>query len=302
MSESNLSSRIESLPDKYEELETIKARLERVLSNKESRESIKSDFEYTFQQLGLSSGQAEELCKKIFEVISSDKPLQETEAEALKILEDATVQNEIGELTLLEVLDSKLIDRAELIFSQIKDYIKGIKGKVIDYGAGDGRVTQQLHDKLNLDVEGVDIRSYRAENITVPIKEFDGKRTEAQDGEYEAGVLTNVLHHERSNENILIELDRIVSDRLIIIETVPVGESEEEIESDKDRTFMNDYLYNRLFHNANVPVPGTYGTPEEWRRRFAKYGWKVIEEKDLGFDQPTIKDRHYLFVLEKNNS
>lgn len=62
---------------------------------------------------------------------------------------------------------------------------------------------------------------------------------------------------------------------------------------------MNDYLYNRLFHNADVPVPGTFETPEGWGSRFAKYGWKVKHSENLGEDQKTIKDTHHLLVFEK---
>jgi Fe-S cluster biosynthesis and repair protein YggX len=112
-------------------------------------------------------------------------------------------------------------------------------------------------------------------------------------------LLTNVLHHEKNNEKIIDELDRIVRRRLVILETVPIGETENDMEQDKDRTFMNDYLYNHLFHNADVPVPGTFETPNKWIERFSNHGWKLVNEKDLGFDQPTIKDRHYLLVFER---
>lgn len=160
-------------------------------------------------------------------------------------------------------------------------------------------MTQILHDELDLNIEGVDVRLYKASNINVPIKLFNGNHVDVADKEYGSGLLTNVLHHEKENEKILNELDRIIKNKLVILETVPVGQTEEDMERDKDRTFMNDYLYNRLFHSADVPAPGTFETPQKWIERFSQHGWQLENEKDLGFDQPTIKDRHYLLVFKK---
>lgn len=84
-----------------------------------------------------------------------------------------------------------------------------------------------------------------------------------------------------------------------IIETVPEANTDEEAKADWGRMLLNDTLWNRFFNYANIPVPGTYGTPFTWINRFEKYGWKRTYSKDLGFDQPTIQDRHHLMVFVK---
>lgn len=285
--------------EKEEELRIMKGRIKQSLDNVETREKVTEDFSHTFGQLGLLPEDAAKLCNSVFELLLSNKSLLDIEQETLHIFEDVKINNNGAEQNLIEILHEKLKDRAKIIASQVLPYFGDIKGKVIDYGAGDGQVTQILHDKLGLDIEGVDVRLYKASNITVPIKLFNGDHVGAADGEYEAGLLTNVLHHEKNNEKILDELDRVVRHKLVVLETVPIGETEKVMEQDKDRTFMNDYLYNRLFHSADVPVPGTFETPQKWIERFVKHGWRLISEEDLGFDQPTIKDRHYLFVFEK---
>ncbi len=86
----------------------------------------------------------------------------------------------------------------------------GVEGRVVDYGAGDGQVTQKLHDMLGLDIDGYDVRLYPAPNVTIPMATFDGGHVNVPDGSYEAAVMTNVAHHERNNEIILQELSRIV--------------------------------------------------------------------------------------------
>jgi len=289
----------EQSAEKVEELKKMKARINGSLENEETRKKVSDDFVYTFEQLGLSPEQAQKLCDDIFALLKSDKPLSDIEAETLRIFENFKLKVGEQERNLVEALHEKLRDRAKIIASQVSPHLTDVKEKTIDYGAGDGQVTQILHDQLGLDIEGVDVRLYKASNVTVPIMFFDGGHIEVSNGTYEAGLLTNVLHHEKTNEKILNELDRIVRRKLVVLETVPVGETEEAMEKDKDRTFMNDYLYNRLFHNADVPVPGTFETPNKWIDRFTQHGWKLVNEEDLGFDQPTIKDRHYLLVFEK---
>jgi hypothetical protein len=285
--------------EKAEELRLMKERIERSLEDEETRAKVTDDFSYTFERLGLSPDDAKKLCDNVFALLKAKKPLPDIEAETLRIFENIKLKVGDKEPNLIEILHEKLRDRAKIIASQVAPHLGDVKEKAIDYGAGDGQVTQMLHDQLGLDIEGVDVRLYKAPNVTVPIMLFNGGHVEAADGTYEAALLTNVLHHEKANEKIFDELDRIVRRKLVILETVPVGETEEVMEQDKDRTFMNDYLYNRLFHSADVPVPGTFETPKKWVDRFAQHGWKLVNEEDLGFDQPTIKDRHYLLVFEK---
>lgn len=285
--------------EKEKELSIMKKRIEQSLNNIETRGKVNADFSYTFEQLGLSKDEAKNLCESVFVLLLSDKPLLNIERDALHIFESIMLNNEDKDQNLIEILHEKLMDRAKIIASQVSPYLAGTQNKVIDYGAGDGQVTQILHDNLGLDIEGVDVRLYKAHNITVPIKLFNGGQVDAKDKEYGAGLLTNVLHHEKENEKILNELDRIVKNKLVVLETVPVGNTEAVMEQDKDRTFMNDYLYNRLFHSADVPVPGTFETPQKWIERFSQHGWQLDSKEDLGFDQPTIKDRHYLLVFKR---
>lgn len=282
-----------------DDLKIMKGRIDRSLGEEKTREKVANDFLYTFGQLGLSLEQAKDLCDKVFALLKSDGTLPNIEADVLRIFGDIKLKVGEREQNLVEILHEKLRDRAKIIASQVMPYFSDVKGKVIDYGAGDGQVTQLLHDQLGLDIEGVEIRLYKAVDVTVPIRLFDGEHVAVEDKTYEAGLLTNVLHHEKDNEKILVDLDRIVRRKLVILETVPIGETEEEMEQDKDRTFMNDYLYNRLFHSADVPVPGAFETPRKWIERLAQRGWELKNEEDLGIDQPTIKDRHYLLIFEK---
>ncbi|MDD4989478.1 MAG: methyltransferase domain-containing protein [Candidatus Pacebacteria bacterium] len=287
-------------PEKQEELRVMKERIESALHDREVRENTANDFIYTFEQLGLDKQESKELTAKIFEKMASSSRLDSIEQDILQDFKNIKV----GDKNLVQILEEKLEKRAEIIFGQLKKYLKVLDpdSKGIDYGAGDGQVTQLIHDRLGFDdIEGYDPREYKRPGVKVPIHKFDGGNTGVPDGNFDFAVMTNVAHHEKDNEKILDELTRIVKSggRLVILETVPVGDTPEEIKKDHERTFMNDYLYNRLFHNADVPVPGTFEIPSKWIERFEKKGWRLVHSENLGVDQPTIKDTHHLLVFER---
>lgn len=221
--------------------------------------------------------------------------MEESEQKARELFEKNTVNGK----PFTDSIFAKFTGRAELIYNQVARYFEGVKGKIIDYGAGDGQVTQLLQDKARLDIEGVDVRDFHASTTTVPIKVFDGHHVAVPDGYYEAGLMTNVAHHEKDNEKIIEELTRIIHHRLVVIETVPTGSTPEEVQKDLGRTFLNDALWNRYFQNANIPVPGTYETLSGWIFRFQKHGWRIVESIDLGIDQQMVQDIHHLLVMEK---
>ena len=279
----------------------IKDRLNRVISNPETKDLVFNDYTFTYSALGLPRAEAQALAKKVFSYISESKTLKETEDKIRAVFESTCV----GKSNIFDLIRFGMQERVDKIFIQLKPYLSGIKGKVFDYGMGAGQVTQKLKDELGLDIEGGDVRDFRAPECTVPFvlltsaSDNQGHIVNVPDKYYEAAVVTNVIHHEKINKNILKELDRIVKRKLVIIETVPVGNTAEEIRIDHERTFANDASWNRFFTYADIPVPGTYETPQDWIRRFESYGWKTAHSEDLGFDHKTIHDVHHLLVFER---
>ncbi|MDD5068696.1 MAG: class I SAM-dependent methyltransferase [Candidatus Pacebacteria bacterium] len=284
-------------PEKQEELGIMKDRIISALHDQEVRESTANDFIYTFGQLGLDKERSKALTAQIFEELQSSSRLDISEGKILKDFQDIKV----GDKNLVQILEESLKERAKKIFGQLKEHLKDVKGEGVDYGAGDGQVTQLIQDELGFKMVGYDPREYKRPGIKVTIKKFDGGNTGEENGHFGFAVMTNVAHHEKDNKKILDELTRIIKPggRLVVIETVPVGATPGEIKKDHERTFMNDYLYNRLFHNADVPVPGTFEIPEDWIKRFEAKGWRLVNSENLGVDQPTINDTHHLLVFEK---
>ncbi len=281
--------------------EIIKERLTKGVLNPQIKPLIVHDYSYSFHELGMEENESKETAKQVVEYIEKSETLEETEHKVRSLFE----KTKVGGFNLFQLIQLGLTDRVNKIVVQITPYLKGIQGKVFDYGMGAGEVTQKLKTDLGLNIEGGDVRDFRSPHVAIPFVKLndspdgEGKIVPVQDKYYEVGILTNVIHHEKINENILEELDRIVSKKLVVIETVPVGNTPEEIQLDHERTFASDVLWNRFFNDADIPVPGTYETPKDWIKRFEKFGWKTTHSDDLGYDQKSIHDVHHLLVFER---
>jgi len=282
------------------EIATLQKNIQSALSDKVTATLVFDDWAKTFRNIGLSDAAAQDLTSYIMQELLGDGSLPQKEKRIFQML-CLTPTSENDSRFITTVLDKKMQGRAKTIFNQIAPHLQNIHGKVLDFGAGDGQVTQLLHDRLNLDISGVDVRDYRASGVTVPLILYDGRNIDAPDGFCEVAIATNVFHHATKNERCLSELFRVVSRSLVVIETVPAGNTPEAIQKDRARTFMSDYLYNRLLHNPkfNVPVPGTYETPERWIARHEKLGWKTSHSQNLGEDIEVIADTHHLLVFDK---
>lgn len=268
--------------------------MQTALSNNKTFNAVNVDFTKTFRLLGMDREEASILSTKVLRYIHTAKSIEESEE---KIKELFTMETFNGK-NVFDLIQAGLKKRFELVFNQIRPHLKDVSN-AIDYGCGSGRLAQMLYDRCGIHIEGVDVRDFRAETVSVPVRLFDGYSVPVSDKYYECAVLTNVIHHEANNEKILEELNRIVSRKLVIIETVPEADNEETATKDWGRMLLNDALWNRFFIYANIPVPGTYEIPSNWINRFEKYGWKCLHSEDLGFDQPMIQDRHHLFVFER---
>lgn len=305
----NMSIEQSPLAPEQVEYRRMQSRIEKMLANPDHLESMKLDSVATFSRLGLDLERSVSLFDEMKQILQTafakGKDLVTTETEIMNHFANIKV----GEKNLIEILDDKLAARANIIFAQVKPYLESEKGDVLDFGAGDMQVTQRLQDDCNLTITGTDVRDYRKPVKSNPVSyvHYDGKHLPFEDRKFAATLATNVLHHagetadhagSESNENALRELCRVTADKIVVIETVP---DPAYVEKDKDaameRTFWNDYLYNRLFHNANVPVPGRYETAEDWPQRFRDHGWTLQKVEHLQYDQPTIRDYHILYIF-----
>jgi 2-polyprenyl-3-methyl-5-hydroxy-6-metoxy-1,4-benzoquinol methylase len=228
-----------------------------------------------------------------------EKPLAEIELEIFNQLKSVFVDPQSG-CRLIDAIDPALAGRAELIFTQLQPFLYGLHGKrILDFGAGNGGVTQLLHDNVSSHTVGLDVRTYGKSRV--PIMQYDGRVVPFAGGSFDAIVCTNVLHHASDNQQCLTEFLRVLKPggRAIVIETVPLGRTEQEAEANLPLTFLNAYFYNRLLQHADIPVPGTFETMKGWVRRFESAGFMVKDLVGLGIDQPLIRDPHCILDIAK---
>lgn len=261
--------------------------------------SFIEDATQTLCFLGLDAERARATCHWIIGSLQEDRLLADIERDIYRKLKSMPVDPG-GKSSLIDAIDTKLEGRAESIFSQIQPYLQQHAGqRILDFGAGDGGVTRLIFERVSPNTAGIDVRAYGKHNV--PIQAYDGRTIPFADNTFDCIVSTNVLHHADDNQQCLEEFRRVLRQQgsAVIIETVPLGESEEEARRNWDLTFLNDYFYNRLLHDADVPVPGTFETFQGWGRRLEKTGFHVKATEDFGIDQPIIRDRHVLLHAEK---
>jgi ubiquinone/menaquinone biosynthesis C-methylase UbiE len=282
------------------DIERMQQRLHTALNDQRVYEFVYDDFMHTMIQLGLTKAHRN-MVGLILSNLAMATDLLDIERQIHSDFENIL----IGRLTLSDVLEEKMKDRARIIYGQVWKFFDS-KQQIIDWGCGDGMVTDQIYHHITHNIEGFDVRNYRARGIVVPTNQFDGAHVPVMDGHYTAGLMTNVAHHEAENAKILTELARIIrpGGTLVVIETVPVSDDRIQFE----RTFVADYIYNRLFRDADIPVPGTYETESGWVKRFQEVGFELSPPRKvgipnptpLGYDQSTIRDWHTRLILTRS--
>lgn len=279
--------------------QSIEIRINNILQDKIKYALILDDLSRILCQFGLNQEKSSELCNTILLNYLNSETLEEGNKFGWQLMQKCKVLINGFENPILKLIQAEMAKRPKDKFLLLKPYLQNLKGKTIDYGAGDGVFTQNIAGNLKLDIEGVDIRSAKAPNVTIPMLQFDGAKVPVFDKYYDNGLLIQVLHHAENYPQILVELDRIVKHNLIVRENTPVGNDDNEMRQNLDRIFMLDFLYAKIFCNSNMPTPGTFFTPKDWIKMFAKYGWQCVAEIDEGFDQVFQPFRHGLWIFKR---
>lgn len=247
--------------------------------------------------IGLEATRSPAMCSFILRNLVDNRPLNLIEKQLHQTLQQ-TIVDPSTNCSFIDAIGPKLAGRGQLIFRQIEPYLRDMRGKeILDFGAGGGLVTAEIRSKISPHTVGIDVRPYGDGII-----QYDGRHAPFASDSFDCIVVTNVFHHEKDNQQCLDEVHRLLKPggKLIVIETVPTGSTEEEAQKDLGRTFLIDFTYNRLFNDADIPVPGTFETALGWTRRFAESGFEKPDViVHLGFDQEIVPDWHVLYVVHK---
>lgn len=206
---------------------------------------------------------------------------------------EASLKFLLSDAGLNEKITEKLVDRAEKIFGQIKEFVVG--DIIYDVGAGDGKVGEAIHDRQGKDVILFDVIDYN--QTTLPLEHYNGTELLRPDNSADTTLLLTVLHHCDEPEKVLDETIRVTKPggNIILIESVYTSEQDRKLQ-----TFL-DWFYNRVLHEG-VNCPYNFNSPDGWRKVFAEKGLEIVDFTDLGRDQKTVPEHHYRFVVRVKKS
>lgn len=279
--------------------EPIENRIKRILQNSTEKQKIANDLGIILQKFGLDTKKSAEICHEITENYLTCANLEEASQKGYALMQQCKIIVNHEEIPILSIMQKDIATRPYHKLSVLKPYLQHLTGKTLDYGAGNGVLTQLIADNLHLDIEGVDIQSEKVPNVTIKMLQFDGAHVPVPDKYYDNGLLVQVLHHAENYEQVLQELSRIVKHNLIVRESTSVGKNDDEMRKNLDHIFMLDFLYGKVFCNSDMPTPGTFFTPSDWIKIFAKFGWQCVKEIDEGFDPMFPPFRHGLWIFKR---
>ncbi len=251
-----------------------------VFKDPEVVEQVKELLTNLFRHLEIEDTEARELIAHVVEIGEKSKDDVELESSLKALIRDAGLNERVQE---------KLVDRAEKIYSQISDFVVG--KSAYDIGAGDGKVGKAIQERQGRDVILVDVIDYNQTDL--PLETYNGAELPMADKSADTSLLLTVLHHCDEPEKVLDETIRITKPdgRIILIESVYTSEQDRKLQ-----TFL-DWFYNRVLHDG-VNCPYNFNSPEGWLKVFKDKGLEVVDQTDLGRDQPTVPEHHYRFVVK----
>lgn len=276
---------------------TMQERIRASLNEKNTFDRYVPALNRMLEYIGLDAKRSPAMCSIILGTLVDDRPLDAIEKHIYGMLQQ-TIVDPISNCNFIDAIGPKLAGRSQIIFSQIEPYLQDMRGReILDFGAGNGLVMDEVRRRISANTRGINVRPY-GEGIL----QYDGKHAPFTDGRFDCVIVTNVFHHEKNNQQCLDEVRRLLvpGGKLIVIETVPTGDTDDEARQDLGRTFLIDFTYNRLFNHADIPVPGTFETAEGWKKRFTNSGFGPLDVfEQLGFDQEIVPDWHVLYVTRK---
>ncbi len=276
-----------------------------------AKEKIRTNLVRVFEHLGLPAAKASQLAEQTLALCQRDWPIASVEAELHRLCDREG---------LAEKIARSLQGRAETIFGQARNHLVG--DLVLDLGCGDGQVGLLIAARLGKRVWLADIMDYHASgpgcgggqggtpiakqlgkdigsadnimsyNANKPsFKLFDGRTLPFPDKSMDSTLVFTVLHHADDPLRLLQESMRVTRKRILVIESIYLNETDRQV------NIFQDWFYNRVLHEG-VNVPLNFQSPEGWKKTFQRHGLKVVESLDLGIDQLTVPEHHWLYVLD----
>jgi ubiquinone/menaquinone biosynthesis C-methylase UbiE len=211
--------------------------------------------------------------------------------------------------------------RQDIIFDQVKGYVKG--PKVLDLGCGSGTIGKYLSEEHDVTLADV-YRDTKMDSIDLPFVQFvQGENVPLED-EFDTTLLLTVLHHSIDPEKTLKEAKRLTraGGRIVILESVygipddiqemnaytnkEITDRFKRLTTEEQRlvTAYFDHLFNRIIDYTPNPMlkvscPYNFNTPDGWAEILKKLDIKETVREYLGVDQPLAEIYHTIHTGQR---
>jgi anti-anti-sigma factor len=247
--------------------------------NAQAMRNVRFFLQELMDALDIESEKACSAVTQMFEIFEKNSNVKVIEQKLKQIFADMNLGKKIAE---------SLQDRAGKLREQIRPYLS--KGSIIDVGCGDGKVAEAFADECEIQL--IDTIDYNMTSL--PFSLYDGFKIPFPDKSFDYAFLLTVLHHCDDPLAVLREVKRVTRKRIIINESVYLNESQRRF------NMFFDWFYNRVLHD-DVNVPYNFNSPEGWEHIFREEGLQVFASIDIGLDQVTVPEYHWLYVLDVPN-
>jgi SAM-dependent methyltransferase len=230
-----------------------------------------------FRLLDQDADAAERNVEAIFDICRTYARLADIENELQKLLAGAGLDRRIA---------AALPTPAAALVGQIAPFVGA--GRLLDVGCGAGRVAEAFA-KGGREIQLTDIVNHNQTKL--PFVPFDGLSLPFPSKAYDICLLISVLHHCEDPLRILREAVRVSRRRIIIREVVYLNEVNRRF------NMFFDWFFNCIAPTGRGPA-FNINSPEGWEQLFRDEGLSVVASQDLGLDQPTTPEYHWLYVLD----
>jgi len=245
--------------------------------NEQALRNARGFLDELLRVLGVKTEEAQKAVENVFRLIRELDNMERIEQ---------SLKKELHDLKLDERIAQSLGERAALIYRQIREMVG--KGGILDVGCGDGKVAAAFRTP-DRPVQLIDVVNYNA--TALPFQLYDGRNIPFPDKSFDYSFLITVLHHCDDPLQVLREAKRVTRKRIIVEESVYLNEPNRRF------NMFFDWFYNRILHDG-VNVPFNFNTPEGWEEVFRSEGLVVSSSADIGLDQVTVPEYHWIYGLD----
>lgn len=162
----------------------------------------------------------------------------------------------------------------------------------LDVGCGSGELAMKIqHMRPDVKLSGVDVLARK--NTTMKVIEFDGLHLPFEDKSFDFVLISDVLHHTRQPEALLMECKRVAASFILIKDHICDSEWDRQILS------LMDWVGNKSY---GVALPYNYLSSTEWTKIYDRLGLSVEERLNRLnlYPQPLslLFDRSLHFVVK----